>query len=174
MTTTRPAAVDDAEQLTKLMVESRDFMRRYEPDREPEFFTVEHQRKGIAANLAAYERGEMIPHVILDDDTIVVGRINLVTIVRGPFQSCSLGYWVGEQYNGRGHATRAVAAIKRVAFNEHGLHRIEASVLLDNLASQRVLERNGFARFGVAPTYLKIAGAWQDMAIYQVITDHPD
>jgi ribosomal-protein-alanine N-acetyltransferase len=33
-----------------------------------------------------------------------------------------------------------------------------------------VLERNGFARFGVAPTYLKIAGKWQDCALYQVIT----
>ena len=173
MTTTRLVEVGDAEQLTRLMVESKDFMRRYEPDRPPEFFTLEHQRKGIEANLAAFERDEMVPHVIVDDGT-VVGRINLVTIVRGPFQSCSLGYWVGEEHNGKGHATRAVAAIKKVAFTEQGLHRIEASVLLDNFASQRVLERNGFVRFGVAPTYLKIAGSWQDMAIYQVITDTPD
>lgn len=174
MTLTRLIAVDDAERLTKLMVESRDFMRRYEPDRPPEFFTIEHQRKGIATNLESYERGEMVPHVITDDDGTVVGRITLTTIVRGPFQSCSLGYWVGEEHNGKGHASRAVAAIKRVAFDEQDLHRIEASVLLDNVRSQRVLERNGFVRFGVAPTYLKIAGAWQDMAIYQVITDAPD
>ena len=174
MTTTRLVEVGDAEQLTKLMVESRDFMRRYEPDREPEFFTVEYQREGIAANLAAYERGEMVPHVIVDDEGIVVGRINLVTIVRGPFQSCSLGYWVGEEHNGKGHASQAVAAIKEVAFAEQGLHRIEASVLLDNHRSQHILERNGFVRFGVAPTYLKIAGAWQDMAVYQLITDTPD
>jgi ribosomal-protein-alanine N-acetyltransferase len=81
-----------------------------------------------------------------------------------------LGYWVGLEHNGRGHATKAVADIKRVAFEELGLHRIEAATLLHNAASQRVLDRNGFVRFGVAPSYLKIAGEWQDMAIYQVLT----
>ena len=45
----------------------------------------------------------------------------------------------------------------RVAFVELGLHRIEAGTLLDNVASQRVLERNGFVRFGVALGYLNIA-----------------
>jgi [ribosomal protein S5]-alanine N-acetyltransferase len=56
-----------------------------------------------------------------------------------------------------------------VAFLELGLHRIEAGTLLANIASQRVLERNGFVRFGVAPEYLNIAGRWQDHAIYQVL-----
>jgi ribosomal-protein-alanine N-acetyltransferase len=54
-----------------------------------------------------------------------------------------------------------------VAFVELELHRIEAGTLLDNVASQRVLERNGFVRFGVAPGYLNIAGRWQDHAMYQ-------
>ena len=57
----------------------------------------------------------------------------------------------------------------RVAFAELGLHRIQAETLLDNLASQRVLERNGFARIGMAPAYLKIAGRWQDCFLYQLI-----
>jgi RimJ/RimL family protein N-acetyltransferase len=34
-----------------------------------------------------------------------------------------------------------------------------------------VLERNGFARIGLAPTYLKIAGRWQDCVLYPVIND---
>ena len=36
--------------------------------------------------------------------------------------------------------------------------------------TQRVLERNGFVRFGVAPQYLNIAGKWQDHALYQVLS----
>ncbi|PSK67915.1 hypothetical protein B0E53_00186 [Micromonospora sp. MH33] len=35
--------------------------------------------------------------------------------------------------------------------------------------SQRVLERNGFVQFGMAPEYLNIAGRWQDHAMYQVV-----
>lgn len=57
----------------------------------------------------------------------------------------------------------------RVAFCELRLHRIEAGTLLQNLASQRVLERNGFVRFGIAPGYLNIAGRWQDHAMYQAL-----
>jgi ribosomal-protein-alanine N-acetyltransferase len=33
--------------------------------------------------------------------------------------------------------------------------------------SQRVLEHNGFLRFGLAPQYLRIAGRWQDHVLFQ-------
>jgi ribosomal-protein-alanine N-acetyltransferase len=49
------------------------------------------------------------------------------------------------------------------------LHRIQAGTLLHNIGSQRVLERNGFVRYGLAPAYLNIAGKWQDHILYQVL-----
>lgn len=99
----------------------------------------------------------------------VVGRINLSNIVRGAFQSASVGYWVGGRYNGRGLATAAVKEMKSIAFGELDLHRLEAGTLPRNIASQRVLERNGFERFGLAPRYLRIAGEWQDHILFQVL-----
>ena len=110
-----------------------------------------------------------MPSVILDEAVRVVGRITLNDIVRGPFQSCHLGYWLSAAENGRGLATAAVRDITRVAFEELRLHRIQAATLLHNIRSQRVLERSGFVRFGVAPAYLKIAGQWQDHALYQIV-----
>lgn len=80
-----------------------------------------------------------------------------------------MGHWVAAEHNGRGLATGAVREITRVAFEELGLHRIEAGTLLRNVRSQRVLERNGFVRFGVATAYLNIAGRWQDHVMYQVV-----
>ncbi len=62
---------------------------------------------------------------------------------------------------GRGDGQGGVAGI--------GLHRVEAAALLHNTASQRVLERNGFARIGMAPAYLSIAGRWQDHLLFQLI-----
>jgi ribosomal-protein-alanine N-acetyltransferase len=59
----------------------------------------------------------------------------------------------------------------RLAFWEMGLHRIQAGTLLYNVRSQRVLERTGFVRFGVAPAYLSIAGEWQDHALYQIVNE---
>ena len=56
------------------------------------------------------------------------------------------------------------------AFKKLGLHRVQAETLLDNTPSQRVLERNGFVRYGLAPKYLNIAGRWQDHIMFQRLT----
>jgi len=166
--TTRLVRHDDVPAITELTRANRDFLAPWEPVRDEEYFTEAVQATIVATGLAAYERGTGVPHVILDDGELL-GRINLNDIVRGPFLSCHLGYWVAQAANGRGVATAAVAAIARVAFDEFGLHRIQAGTLRHNTGSQRVLERNGFVRFGVAPEYLNIDGRWQDHVLFQRI-----
>jgi [ribosomal protein S5]-alanine N-acetyltransferase len=166
--TTRLVSLDDVPAVADLLRANRDFLAPWEPVRTEDYFTEEAQLALVEAGLAAYERGAAVPHVILDDGELV-GRITLNDIVRGPFQSCHLGYWVARAVNGRGVATAAVATIARVAFEEIGLHRIQAATLPHNAASQRVLQRNGFARIGMAPEYLSIAGRWQDHILFQLI-----
>jgi [ribosomal protein S5]-alanine N-acetyltransferase len=166
---TRLVTVDDVPVLAELLRANRDFLAPWEPIRGEDYFAVQGQREVIAAALERHDEGSTLPHVILDDSGRVVGRITLNGIVRGPFQSCSLGYWVSAADNGRGLATAAVRHIIQVAFAELGLHRIEAGTLLHNVGSQRVLERNAFVRFGIAPAYLNIAGEWQDHALYQLV-----
>jgi ribosomal-protein-alanine N-acetyltransferase len=98
------------------------------------------------------------------------GHVPLLSnIVRGPFQSCNLGYWVDSGHNGRGLGTAAVREIVELAFGSLGLHRVEAATLQPNIGSQRVLDRNGFVRFGTAPAYLKIAGSLRDHVLYQAV-----
>lgn len=170
MRPTRLISIDDAPALTRLLEENRDFLAPWEPVRDDDYFTLAGQRKTIEAALERYAEGAALPCVILaPDEAQVVGRINLNTIVRGPFQSASVGYLVAEKFNGRGLATAAVADIKRRAFEDLGLHRLEAGTLKHNLGSQKVLERNGFERFGIAPRYLKIAGEWRDHIMFQVL-----
>ncbi|MEH1016180.1 GNAT family protein [Micromonospora sp. CPCC 206060] len=171
MRATRLVTIADAPALADLLTANREFLAPWDPVRPDEYFTVEGQRAGIRAALDRYAQGAALPHVILDGSDGIVGRITLNEVVRGPFQSANLGYWVSASHNGRGLATAAVAEIKRVAFEEWGLHRIEAGTLVHNVRSQRVLERNGFVRFGLAPAYLNIAGRWQDHILYQVLND---
>jgi ribosomal-protein-alanine N-acetyltransferase len=170
--TTRLVSFEDVPVLAELLRVNRDFLAPFEPIRDEDYFTVDGQHAVIRAALERHEQGTTLPHVIVESGR-VLGRITLNEIVRGPLQSCSLGYWVGSADNGRGVATTAVRGFVRVAFEELGLHRVEAGTLLHNVASQRVLERNGFVRFGVAPKYLNIAGGWQDSARYQLLTDIP-
>jgi [ribosomal protein S5]-alanine N-acetyltransferase len=173
MTTCRLITPDDAPVLAELQRLNRDYLAPWEPARNDEYFTEAGQRAAIEEALTQYERGRNLPYVILDQGACIVGRITLNSIVRGAALSCSVGYWVTQSVTGRGVASAALRQIIRVAFGELGLHRIQGETLLDNFASQRVLERNGFARIGMAPTYLKIAGRWQDCILYQLINSSP-
>jgi ribosomal-protein-alanine N-acetyltransferase len=170
MTPTRPATLEDARALAELLRVNREFLAPWDPIREDDYYTVEGQLAVLRDALDRQEQGTAVTHVIVAEDGRVVGRITLSGIVRGPFQSCGVGYWVAGPDNGRGLATAALGHLKDLAFGELGLHRIEAGALPHNVRSQRVLERNGFVRFGVAPQYLSIAGQWQDHVMYQVLS----
>ncbi len=167
MTTTRLLTPDDAPVLARITDEDRDFLAPWEPAREEGWATEAGQREEIGYLLEQHRLGLRLPHVVLDDAGVVVGRVRLSNVVRGAFQSCSVGYWIRSAANGRGHATAAVGTMLGIAFGELGLHRVEAGTLVHNLGSQRVLERNGFTRYGLAPQYLRIAGRWQDHVLFQ-------
>ncbi|WP_237687554.1 GNAT family N-acetyltransferase [Arthrobacter jiangjiafuii] len=158
----------DAPALASAYIRNRDYLSSWEPVRADEYYSEAWQRADINKRFAAAEAGEGFSLGLFAGDRIV-GRFNLAGIVRGPFQSAGLGYWVDGQYAGRGLASAAVLAIVEAARDELGLHRIEASTLLHNIGSQRVLLKAGFQQIGMAPRYLKIAGSWQDHNLYQVL-----
>lgn len=167
----RPVTVADAAAMSAAYELNRDHLAPWEPVRFPEFYTEPWWRAELDRYVTAYRAGTMLPLAVVDGDD-VVGRFTLSTIERGVFQNARLGYWVDHRIAGTGVATAAVGAIVVHARDELGLHRIEASTLLHNAGSQRVLERNGFERTGMAPSYLRIAGWWQDHYLFQRLLDH--
>jgi ribosomal-protein-alanine N-acetyltransferase len=169
MTVTRVVSLADAEALARLVRANRDYLAPWSPLQDDAYFTPEGQREVLTRQLAAYDRGAMVPLAILDSDGAVAGSINLNSIIRGAFQSASVGYWVSESRAGRGLAAAAVADVTELAFGELGLHRLDAATLLHNTPSQRVLLRNGFRPFAVAESYIKIAGRWQDHILFQLL-----
>jgi ribosomal-protein-alanine N-acetyltransferase len=159
----RPVVPDDSEEVAQLLRENREFLAPFEPLRDQRFFTSEGQRERIE------ESSSRSFAIILDGR--IAGGVTISDLIYGPFQSAVLGYWVAQQLNGRGLATQAVGAAVEVAFGELGLHRLEAGTLADNIASQRVLEKNRFERIGLARRYLQIAGEWRDHLLYQRTVD---
>jgi [ribosomal protein S5]-alanine N-acetyltransferase len=170
--TIRPAVRADAAELAALFAAQREHLAPWDPRRDPGFYT----RAGQRARLTAVERdraaGTAFRNLILEDGELA-GEIALSSVVRRAFQSGNLGYWVAGERCGRGVGTAAVAAMCRLAFGELELHRVEAGTLLHNIGSQVVLDRNGFAPFGVAASYLRIAGSWCDHVLFQRIADAP-
>ena len=109
--------------------------------------------------------------VFRDEDDALVGGVTLSNIRRGVAHACSLGYWAGAMHAGKGYTTAAVRAVVRFAFEDVGLHRVEAACQPDNAASRRVLEKAGFAHEGVARAYLKINGAWRDHLLFAIVNE---
>jgi ribosomal-protein-alanine N-acetyltransferase len=112
--------------------------------------------------------------VILKSGGAIVGTLTIGSIIRGAFQSCSVGYWLAERAQGRGLATAALRDAVALAFGDLRLHRIQAETLTHNERSQRTLQRVGFEQYGEARQYMHIAGQWQDNVLYQLLTPVPE
>jgi ribosomal-protein-alanine N-acetyltransferase len=164
----RPLERKDVPALAELTRANREFLAPTSPLRPEEHFTDEGQERAALERLQAAENGTALPLVIVDRVGDLVGTLNINSIIRGAFQSASIGYWVSKDRNGQGVASAAVAAAKRIAADRLGLHRLQAETLVDNEVSQRVLLKNGFIQYGHAAEYLKIAGRWQDHLLFQV------
>ncbi len=166
---TRLLTNDDASALSELLRRNRVVLAPWQPLRSDSFFTLKGQQESVAQALVQHQAGNSVP-LVIDDGTQVIGTITLQSIIRGAFQSCSVGYWLAEDAQGQGLATEALREAVHLAFHELHLHRVQAETLVHNVRSQRVLDRLDFARYGLAPAYLKIAGRWQDNLLYQLLT----
>jgi ribosomal-protein-alanine N-acetyltransferase len=158
----------DAGPLADAYSRNREHLAPWEPLRFEEFFTAEGQGTSIESKLGMFIAGTDVPWVLVEGSRII-GVINLSGIVRGPFLSAHLGYWVDKDMTGRGIGSAAVEFALQAARNELGLHRLQASTLPHNAASQRILKRAGFEEIGLAAQYLRIAGSWQDHVLFQRI-----
>jgi RimJ/RimL family protein N-acetyltransferase len=84
-----------------------------------------------------------------------------------------VGYWLGKDARGRGHATRAVRLITGWGFRSLGLQRIDLMAATENPASQRVAERCGFTREAVLRSYLQGKDGRQDMVAFGLLATDP-
>ncbi|MGH8916772.1 MAG: GNAT family N-acetyltransferase, partial [Actinomycetes bacterium] len=104
-------------------------------------------------------------------DNRFVGEINLSSVQRGPFQNAYIGYWIDESMAGHGYTPEAVVVICRFAFEDLGLHRLQASIIPRNLPSHRVAEKVGLRNEGTALRYLEINGVWEDHVRYAITAE---
>lgn len=82
-----------------------------------------------------------------------------------------LGYVLASQYWGRGIATWAVKAVGSAIFEERPeLERLEALVDVENVGSQRVLEKGGFLKEGVLRKYCIQKGRTRDMVMFSLLS----
>jgi [ribosomal protein S5]-alanine N-acetyltransferase len=142
---------------------NRDFLAPWRPFSEEKFFTIEHQEKMLRDELLSIQQGKMLKYWLqYRTDRMIIGQICFSQIIRGPFQSCFLGYSLDNEYLRQGFMTEGLKEAVSIVFDEEILHRIEANIMPRNTASIRVVEKLGFQNEGIAVEYLKINGVWED------------
>lgn len=95
-------------------------------------------------------------------DQELVGQVSVGDVALGASHSGNLGYWVSEEYSGRGVITAAVAMVLDLCLGSPYLHRVEINVRPENKASLRVVEKLGLRFEGRKRGFYFIAGNWAD------------
>jgi ribosomal-protein-alanine N-acetyltransferase len=135
--------LDHASALLAFERENRAYFAASIPDRGDEFFTEFDTRH--AQLLEWQAAGAAYFHLLVAERGEVVGRVNLTEVADG---SAELGYRIAQKAAGQGLARAAVRKVRELAATEYGLSRLRARVTLDNPASRKVLEHNGFVAVG--------------------------
>ena len=167
----RPPRWGDHAEWAALRQASRAFLQPWEPTWGADDLT----RTAFRRRLASYQRdidgGVAFPFFVFrEEDGALVGGVTLSNVRRGVAQMGSLGYWIGQPYARRGYTVAGVKAVCRFAFQQLGLHRVEAACLPQNAASAGLLLKAGFEEEGFARAYLKIDGDWRDHRLFGLLS----
>jgi RimJ/RimL family protein N-acetyltransferase len=108
-------------------------------------------------------------HLLVCADGEPVGTVG-VNGLDGP-ETPELGYWIAPDHHRQGYATAAAKLLTGYAFDQLGLHRVEARVFEFNDASQTVLERVGFTHEGTSREAAFVDGEYRDALWYGMLEE---
>lgn len=164
----RPISLRDRRAWREVRERNKLWLLRWDATSPPGSTTRPRTFGAMVRSMQAEAReGRQLPFAI-DVEGTFVGQLTVNNITRGSGQFASIGYWIDEEYAGRGHTTRAVAMAIDHCFFVLRLHRIEIAIRPENTASLRVVEKLGIKEFGYAPRFLHIDGDWRDHRLFAI------
>lgn len=110
--------------------------------------------------------------VIHRDSGDLAGVININDVIRGNFQSASLGYYAFAPYAGRGLMRTGLVLVLKQAFQKLKLHRVEANIQPDNRTSIALVKKCGFVREGFSRRLIKVRGRWKDHERWAILSEN--
>lgn len=153
--------------------DNQEFLTPYEPQWAQNALTLSFYKKRLARQKIESDAKRGAFFFVFENNTQkLVGGINLNNIQYGAAYHASLGYWLGEEFQGQGYMGEALSLVTSYAFEDLRLKRLNAACLPDNARSVCLLEISGFIEEGFAPKYLQINGVWQDHRLFGLI--NPD
>jgi [ribosomal protein S5]-alanine N-acetyltransferase len=173
--TLRPLKGGDWEAWREVRIRSREWLEAWEPLGEPGAPDPITDPEAFKARCGAWDRQRHFDAAygfgIFLRKGAFIGEVSLGSVQRGPFNSSFVGYWIDQAHAGCGYMPEAVAVVLRFAFDELGLHRVEAAIVPRNTASRRVAEKLGLREEGVSQRFLQIRGVWEDHVRYAITAE---
>ncbi|MBU3174648.1 GNAT family N-acetyltransferase [Clostridium estertheticum] len=158
----------DAQEVLGFHLRNRKYLSCFEPVRDETFYTLDNQKRTLTEGYKQFLNGSGVNFGIYKAKKLI-GKIRISNIVIGVFKNAFIGYSMDEEEQNKGYMKEAVKLAVTYAFEELELHRVEASTLINNEKSQRVLKNCGFKELGISEKYLYINGEWRDhMVFYKV------
>ena len=130
-------------------------------------YTEQDGKEFISAMLSADENETFAFAIMVDDK--VVGSIGIFRQGNIHRQTAELGYYIAEEYWGKGIMTEAVKQICEYVFAKSDIIRIYAEPFAYNIASCRVLEKVGFQYEGTLRSNAVKNGRVIDMEMYSLL-----
>jgi ribosomal-protein-alanine N-acetyltransferase len=160
----RRLSVQDQEEFTKLVNESGELLFPWVilPETPTKFDEYIKRFDGVNA--------ECILICELKSGSIV-GTVSIVQILRGPYERGTIGYNSFAPWVGRGYMFEGLSLVFQFAFDDLGLHRLEADIQPDNKPSLRLAAKVGFRREGYSPAFIYVHGAWRDHERWAIIRE---
>ena len=109
--------------------------------------------------------------IVLKENMKPIGTLGFHRFDKGN-NSAEIGYDLSKHYIKMGIMTEALKSIMEYGYKEFGLHRIHASVAIENLSSNKLLERNGFQLEGVLRDQYFYKGKYYDHNLWAMSTSH--
>lgn len=158
-------SLSDAREIFKLVDENRIYLRKTLPWLD-EVNSLDEQISYISHCISDYELYKGIMYSVSSDGDII-GTIGLNSIDYEN-RSCGVGYWVSEEFAGKGIATRCCSRLIDHCFNDLNLHRFVLEAAIENIASCRVAEKLGLRLEGVIKDREWLYDRFLDANLYAV------
>ena len=163
--TIRKWQIDDQYDLAKILNNQK--IMNHLRDGLPYPYTVEDAKEYISSMLQANQ--EKMFAFAINVDEHVIGSISVTRLDNIHYCTGELGYYIGEDYWGKGYATSAVKQVCQYVFEHSDIIRIFAEPFAYNTASCRVLEKAGFIYEGTLHKNAIKNGQVQDMKMYALL-----
>ncbi|WP_421385322.1 GNAT family N-acetyltransferase [Bacillus salacetis] len=131
--------------------------------------TLSDSEEFLATITNAYEEKRKLTWAIeLKEEKKMIGTIDFVNWVPKHYRA-ELAYVLSHKHWGRGYMMEAARELIKYGFQNMNLNRVEASIIIENKQSQRVLEKLGLKYEGVAREVFLMKGEFTDLAMYSIL-----